>query len=108
MMENISNEEYKRLKKKLMIRYFVFLPIVILISAYVTRSLADGEFISLGDIMPTVSGAIFAIIIIWVFSKGNEIKREQKQELKTKRRMAIEYSIIALLFLIILVVSYTM
>lgn len=109
--ENISADEYKRLKNRSLIRYFVSLPVTVITSLYLVGSLMESEFMPFGEFFGLIAAAYITVSLLWIFTNTEKrIEREKqvetKKKEKSKKRIATEYSIFILLF--ILLIAYAL
>lgn len=108
MMNNISANEYRRLKNKVLIRHFISIPITISFTIYLYGSLLDGELRRVNELLLLIPVTLITITIMWFLtSTDKQVKREKNKETrkknKSKKRIAVEYSLIVLVFFLLIV-----
>lgn len=101
--DSIPAAEHKRLKNKLLIRTFITTPITISFAVYFYGSLFQGELADLNILLYMVAATLIIVSISWFLrNTDNEIKKEEQREFKknnkSKKRIAVEYVLIILLF----------
>jgi len=103
--DSISADEYRRLKRKIKIRFFIAIPVIIPIIVYLYGSLIEGEWVALSYLLDLIGVILLTVSLMWLLmGRDKLIKREKriecKKENKTKKHIVIEYCVIILLFIL--------
>ncbi|WP_164669973.1 hypothetical protein [Virgibacillus doumboii] len=101
----IPTDEHKSFKNKLLIRNFVIAPVTISFAVYLYSSLLLGELVNLNVLLYMAAATLIIVSIVWISTNtDNEIKKEEQREFKknnkSKKRIAVEYVLIILLFIV--------
>ncbi|MFC4025501.1 hypothetical protein ACFOUV_17095 [Oceanobacillus longus] len=87
MSDSIPSNEYNRLKRKLLIRNFISIPVVISLSIYLYTSLSQGELVDLNKLLDLIIFALITVSIMWfLMNTDQQIKKEKQREFKKKSK----------------------
>ncbi|CDQ41739.1 hypothetical protein [Virgibacillus salexigens] len=104
---SIAANEHKRLKNKLLLRTFVYIPITISFALYLYSSLIQREMRDFNNLFYLIAVTLITVSILWIFmDTDKQIKKEKQREVikkkKSKARITIEYGLTTLLLIILI------